>query len=149
MPTVHSPIDVADEVVHKLDQLGFARPLTSKTMVIYSGAVQCRAAQRVTRRFVIRRWMDGWMNLMQGMSGNCRQLFRQLVLPLLIIVRCVESQIIAAGLIFLLCEVHIFFSKTSLKEEKEKKMSDEEGYRSSEDEDYVPTGYIKHIMTQY
>ena len=44
---------------------------------------------------------------------------------------------------------YIFFSKTSLKEEKEKKMSDEEGYRSSEDEDYVPTGYIKHIMTQY
>ena len=54
--------------------------------------------------------LDGWMILMQGRSGNCRQLFRQLVLPSLIFVRCVEFQIIAAGLIFLLCEV-IFFHR--------------------------------------
>ena len=36
MSTIHSPIQVADDVVHKLDQLGFAGPLTSETMLIVS-----------------------------------------------------------------------------------------------------------------
>ena len=34
--TIHSPIQVADDVVHKLDQLGFAGPLTSETMLTVS-----------------------------------------------------------------------------------------------------------------
>ena len=29
VPTIHSPIQVADDIEHKLDQLGFAGPLTS------------------------------------------------------------------------------------------------------------------------
>ena len=31
--TIHSPIQVADDVEHKLDQLGFTAPLTSETML--------------------------------------------------------------------------------------------------------------------
>ena len=33
---MHNPIQVVDDVVHKLDQLGFARPLTSETMLTVS-----------------------------------------------------------------------------------------------------------------
>ena len=36
LSTIHSPIQVADDVVHKLDQLGFAGPLTSETMLTVS-----------------------------------------------------------------------------------------------------------------
>ena len=31
---IHSPIQVSDYVVHKMDQLGFARPLTPEVMLI-------------------------------------------------------------------------------------------------------------------
>ena len=33
---IHSPIQVADDVVHKLDQLGLARPPTLETMLAVS-----------------------------------------------------------------------------------------------------------------
>ena len=36
VPTIHSPIQVADDAVHKLDQLDFAGPLTSDTMLTFS-----------------------------------------------------------------------------------------------------------------
>ena len=34
--TIHSPIQVADDIVHKLDQLAFTGPLTSETMLTVS-----------------------------------------------------------------------------------------------------------------
>ena len=33
---IHSAIQVADDIVHKLDQLGLAGPLTSETMLTVS-----------------------------------------------------------------------------------------------------------------
>ena len=39
VPTIYSPIQVADDVVHKLDQLGFERPLTTETILTVTASM--------------------------------------------------------------------------------------------------------------